>query len=91
MNTSNHLRSPTDVGSAVTLVQKSGRADELAIIGPPLSLSPQSLCVNSREPDLLEAVNFLLTNYRADGTLSALDKEYVGNDSQVTLLSIIGY
>ena len=73
------------------LLKDTPRGGELTIIGPPLELNPQSLCVNRNEADLLEAVDILLTNYRVDGSLGALEKKYAGTDEHVTLLSAIGY
>jgi len=80
-----------DLVSARVLLKDTPRGGELTIIGPPLELNPQSLCVNRNEADLLEAVDILLTNYRVDGSLGALEKKYAGTDEHVTLLSAIGY
>ncbi len=80
-----------DVVSAQTLIEKSGEADRLTMIGPALNVGVQSLCVNKNSPDLLSAVNLLLTNYRVDGTLSAFENEYTGTDQHVLLLGILGY
>ncbi len=79
------------VSTAKALVDQSPRKQELAIIGPVLDMVPQSLCINRREPDLLEAIDALLTNYRVDGTLAALDKKYSGSTAEIDLLSAIGY
>jgi hypothetical protein len=50
----------------------------------------QSLCVNPRQGDLLVAVNTLLGNYRADGTLARLVGEF-GDPAEVEVLRAIGY
>jgi ABC-type amino acid transport substrate-binding protein len=80
-----------NVSTAKVMVDQSPRKNELAIIGPVLDMVPESLCVNRNEPDLLEAVDILLTNYRVDGTLAALEKKYTGGTDAVDLLSSIGY
>ena len=79
------------VSTAKVMVDQSPRKSELAIIGPVLDMVPESLCVNRNEPDLLEAVDILLTNYRVDGTLATLEKKYTGGTDAVDLLSSIGY
>jgi hypothetical protein len=61
------------------------------MVGPALEVFAQSLCVNPNEPDLLVAVNTLLGNYRADGTLSELVGKYATSTAEVDLLSRIGY
>lgn len=80
-----------NVSTAKALVDQSPRKKELAIIGPVLDMVPQSLCVNRREADLLEAVDILMTNYRVDGTLAAIEQKYSGSAEAVDLLSSIGY
>jgi ABC-type amino acid transport substrate-binding protein len=72
-------------------LQNAPNRNELMIVGPPLSIFPQGLCVNPREGDLLKAVNVLLGNYRADGTLKTLVARYGGNPDDVDTLKQIGY
>ena len=81
----------TDLISGGFLIKESVRGDELRIIGPPASLVLEGMCLNIREPDLLQAVNILLTNYRVDGTYAALEREFYGSDEHVELLSVFGY
>ena len=61
------------------------------MIGPPLDLLLAGLCINKREADLLVAANILITNYRVDGTIARLEKEYYGTDLHVRLLEMAGY
>lgn len=79
-----------DLLAAAALVNDPENAD-IRIFGPPVDVGVQSVCVNKNEGDLLEAVNLLLTNYRVDGTLSALEKEYFKTDADITLLGSFGY
>jgi ABC-type amino acid transport substrate-binding protein len=79
-----------DLLAAAALVNDPENAD-IKIFGPPVDVGVQSVCVNKNEGDLLQAVNLLLTNYRVDGTLSALEKEYFKTDADVSLLSSFGY
>jgi hypothetical protein len=65
--------------------------DKLVLVGPPLQVFAQGLCINPREGDLLVAVNVLLGNYRADGTLKALIAKYSSSTAEVELLDSIGY
>jgi ABC-type amino acid transport substrate-binding protein len=81
----------TDLISGQFLIKESPRGDELIIIGPPANLVLEGMCVNIREPDLLQAVNVLLTNYKVDGTYAALEREFYGSDEHVELLSVFGY
>lgn len=80
-----------DMVAGRSLIANSPRGNELMIIGPPLELVVQSICVNRNSPDLLQAANILLTNYRVDGTLAAFEREYFGTDEHVQLLSVVGY
>jgi ABC-type amino acid transport substrate-binding protein len=80
-----------DVVAAESLLKNSPRGAELTIIGPPLDLLVQSLCVNKNAPDLLQAVNHLITNYRISGQLDKWEVEYFGTDQHVKLLSVVGY
>lgn len=80
-----------DVVAAESLLKSSPRGAELTIIGPPLDLLVQGLCVNKNAPDLLQAVNHLITNYRVTGQLDKWETEYFGTDQHVKLLSVVGY
>jgi len=80
-----------DILAAAALVGDPENGSDFKLIGPPVDVGVQSLCVNKNEGDLLEAVNLLLTNYRVDGTLSALEKQYYKTDADITLLKIFGY
>lgn len=80
-----------NLSNALNILEESPMKDDLAMIGPALEVFPQSLCVNPNEPDLLVAVNTLLGNYRADGTLSALIGAYATSTAEVDLLNRIGY
>jgi ABC-type amino acid transport substrate-binding protein len=66
-------------------------ASDLRVIGPALEIYPGGLCINSREGDLVKAVNALLGNYRADGTLKAIFAKYGVPTSIVDELKEIGY
>ena len=80
-----------NLSNALNVLETAPNKDDLAMIGPALQVFPQSLCVNPKEPDLLVAVNTLLGNYRADGTLSKLIGKYTGSTAEVDLLGRIGY
>ena len=64
---------------------------DLVVIGPAKAVYPGGLCINPREPDLVKAVNVLLANYRADGTLKAIYARYGVPTSIVDQLKGIGY
>ena len=64
---------------------------DLVVIGPAKAVYPGGLCINPREPDLVKAVNVLLGNYRADGTLKAIYAKYGVPTSIVDQLKSIGY
>ena len=64
---------------------------DLTLVGPALQVFPQGLCVNANAPDLLVAVNTLLGNYRADGTLAGLIGKYAPSTAEVDLLDRLGY
>lgn len=80
-----------NLSNALNVLESAPNKDELTLVGPALAVFPQSLCVNPNEPDLLVAVNTLLGNYRADGTLSALIGKYASSTAEVDLLPKIGY
>lgn len=80
-----------NVSNALNTLKDSPMRDQLAMVGPALEVFPQSLCVNPNEPDLLVAVNTLLGNYRADGTLAKLVGKYATSTAEVDLLNRIGY
>lgn len=73
------------------MVKTAPNKDDLVVVGPPLSVYPQSLCVNPRETDLLKAVNLLLGNYRADGTIKRLFEKHGALPELLDLLKGIGY
>jgi len=81
----------TNLANALNILQTAPNKDDLTMVGPALEVFPQSLCVNPREPDLLVAVNTLLGNYRADGSLSKLVGSYATSTAEVDLLDRIGY
>ena len=80
-----------NLANALDVLDKSPIADQLELVGPPLQVFAQGLCVNPRQADLLVAVNVLLGNYRADGTLQALIGKYSSSTAEVELLNSIGY
>jgi ABC-type amino acid transport substrate-binding protein len=80
-----------NLSSALNVLATAPNKDELALVGPALQVFPQSLCVNPKEPDLLVAINTLLGNYRADGSLKALVTTYGESPAEVEMLGRIGY
>lgn len=80
-----------NLSNALDVLANSPVKDDLMLVGPPLQVFAQGLCVNPREPDLLVAINVLLGNYRADGTLKALVGEYSSSTAEVEMLDRIGY
>ena len=80
-----------DASTAATLIASSPRKGELKMVGPAINVQPAGMCVDKNEPDLAQAVNILLTNYRVDGTLATIEKKYTGTDQPVKLLSTLGY
>lgn len=80
-----------NLSNALNVLASAPNKDDLVMIGPALEVFAQSLCVNPNEPDLLVAINTLLGNYRADGTLSAIIGKYATSTAEVDLLSRIGY
>lgn len=73
------------------MIRNAPNNEDFVVVGPPLSVYPQSLCVNPRQTDLLKAVNVLLGNYRADGTLKRLSEKHGALPELVDLLKSIGY
>lgn len=80
-----------NLANALDVLDKSPIADQLELVGPPLQVFAQGLCVNPRQADLLVAVNVLLGNYRADGSLKELIGKYSTSTAEVELLNSIGY
>jgi ABC-type amino acid transport substrate-binding protein len=80
-----------NLSNALVALEKAPNKDDLVLVGPPLQVFAQSLCINPREPDLLVAVNTLLGNYRADGTLKAIIAASGASTAEVELLGKIGY
>ena len=75
---------------AATSVLDGPDGDKFMIIPEPTSVGVGGFCVNAREPDLLNAVNFLMAQYRADGTIKALNVKW-GLPDTSDLLSKLGY
>ena len=73
------------------ILQTAPDAADLVVIGPAKAIYPGGLCINPREADLAKAVNLLLANYRADGTLKAIYAKYNVPVSIVDQLKAIGY
>lgn len=80
-----------NLSNALNVMKDAPNAGDLVMVGPALEVFPQSLCINPNEPDLLVAVNTLLGNYRADGTLAGLIGKYATSTAEVDLLPKIGY
>lgn len=66
-------------------------AGAFEIVGPVQAAMAQSLCVSPGQPELVVAINVLLGNYRADGSLMALFADKTGSTLGVDLLNTIGY
>ena len=73
------------------ILQTASNAADLVVTGPAKAIYPGGLCINPREADLAKAVNLLLANYRADGTLKAIYAKYSVPMSIVDQLKAIGY
>ena len=73
------------------IVQAAPNKADLVVIGPAKAVYPGGLCINPREADLAKAVNVLLANYRADGTLKSMYAKYGVPTGVVDQLRIIGY
>lgn len=80
-----------NLSNALNVLETAPNKDELTLVGPALQVFPQGLCVNAKAPDLLVAVNTLLGNYRADGSLAALIGKYAPSTAEVDLLDRLGY
>lgn len=80
-----------NLSNALNVLATAPNKDDLTLVGPALQVFPQGLCVNAKEPDLLVAVNTLLGNYRADGTLSGIIGAYATSTAEVDLLGRVGY
>lgn len=75
---------------AAVAVMESPDGDKFSIVSEPTSVGVGGFCVNRREPDLLNAVNFLIAQYRADGTIKALNEKW-GLPDTSELLGKLGY
>lgn len=75
---------------AATAVMGSPDGDKFMIVSEPTSVGVGGFCVNRRQPDLLNAVNFLIAQYRADGTIKALNDKW-GLPDTSELLGKLGY
>lgn len=73
------------------IMQAAPNKADLVVIGPAKAVYPGGLCINPREADLVKAVNVLLANYRADGTLKSIYAKYGVPPSIVDQLKSIGY
>lgn len=80
-----------NLSNAMNVLTTAPNKDSLALVGPALEVSAQSLCINPNQPDLLVAVNTLLGNYRADGTLKSIIGKYGSSTAEVEMLGRIGY
>ncbi len=80
-----------NLSTALHMIEAARDKDELALVGPPLRIFPQGLCVNPREADLLVAVDVLLGKYRQDGTLKRLIAASGDSTAEVDLLPKMGY
>jgi ABC-type amino acid transport substrate-binding protein len=81
----------TNLSNALSILATAPNKGDLVLVGPALEVFAQSLCVNPKQPDLLVAVNTLLGNYRADGTLKSIVAKYATSAAEVELLARIGY
>ncbi|QHC35593.1 amino acid ABC transporter substrate-binding protein [Komagataeibacter xylinus] len=79
-----------DETSATALLKQNDPDHTLQIIRADLPTAPESLCVNAREPELLEAVDILLTKYRVEGLLARINTDY-GAADDIDALGAIGY
>lgn len=80
-----------NLSNALNILDSAPNKDDLVLVGPALEVFAQGLCVNRSEPDLLVAINTMLGNYRADGTLSSIVGKYATSTAEVDLLNRIGY
>lgn len=79
----------TNLTAAGALLKSEG-GDQFKVLPEPTLVGVGGFCVNAREPDLLNAVNFLLAEYRADGTIKMLNEKW-GLPDTSDLLSKVGY
>lgn len=79
-----------DVGM-MPLTALNADAGAFEIVAPVQAAMAQSLCISPGQPELVVAINVLLGNYRADGSLMALFAEKTGSTLGVELLNTIGY
>ena len=79
-----------DLATARSLQAQAADKTAFRILDPHLSPGPQGVCVNANEPDLLQAVDILLTRYRVDGTLARINVQF-GHADDIDDLSTIGY
>ena len=80
-----------NIGSILFMQKNAPNKDDLVVFGPLMKPYAQGLCVNPAEPDLLQAVNVLLGNYRARGYLRELYEKYDAPVEVVDLLKTFGY
>jgi ABC-type amino acid transport substrate-binding protein len=73
------------------ILSTAPQAADMVVIGPAMVIYPGGLCINPREADLVKAVNLLLANYRADGTLKAIYEKYGVPTQVIDQLKAIGY
>ena len=79
-----------DLATARALLGRSPDDHAVRILDPHQPPGPEGLCVDAGEPDLLEAVDILLTRYRIDGTLRRINHQF-GDADDIDDLSGIGY
>ena len=79
-----------DLATASSLKEQSPDKTAFRILDPHLPPGPQGVCVNVSEPDLLQAVDILLTRYRVDGTLARINARF-GHADDIDDLTAIGY
>jgi ABC-type amino acid transport substrate-binding protein len=80
-----------NLSNAINVLKTAPNKDDLQLVGPALEVFAQGLCVAPTEPDLLVAINTLLGNYRADGTLRGLLEKYEVDPIEIEMLPRIGY
>ncbi len=76
--------------NAATALLTGADGDKFKMISQPTLVGVGGFCINGREPDLLTAVNFLMAQYRADGTIKALNEKW-GLPDTSDLLTKLGY
>lgn len=75
---------------AAVAVMDGPDGDKFMLVSEPTSVGVGGFCVNAREPDLLNAVNFLMAKYRADGTIKEMNVKW-GLPDTSDLLGKLGY